>query len=124
MAGHGSDCISQMTIRDYAVLDDRNLIVRAGPNRRYHVELSWPAFGLATTWQIGFDSRTGRICPGFSSLLVNDGMSVEKVGIRSIRQLDDQLHDELLIRFGKKQPVPTETPKPTEVEGAEVEELD
>ena len=123
-AGYGSDCISEMTIRDYAVLDNQNLVVSAGAKRRYHVELSWPAFGLASTWQIGFDSRTGRVCPGFSSLLMNDGIGIEKVASRSIRQLDDEQHDELLVRFGKKQPATGNSPAPRPVEGAEVEELD
>ena len=120
----GSDCISQMTVRDYSVLDNQNLIVGAGGKRRYHVELSRLAFGLSSTWQIGFDSRTGRICPGFSSLLINDGMGVDKVAIRSVRRLDDQRHEELLIRFGKHEQATTENPAPREVEGAEVEELD
>jgi hypothetical protein len=122
--GRGSDCISEMTIRDYSVLDNQNLIVGAGGKRRYHVELSWPAFGLASTWQIGFDSRTGQICPGFSSLLLNDGMGLERVTIRSIRLLDDEQHDDLLVRFGEKEPAENRSPAPREVEGAEVEELD
>ena len=51
-------------------------------------------------------------------------MGVDKIAIRSVRQLDDQLHEELLIRFGKLKSAPIEDPAPNEVEGAEVEELD
>ena len=59
----GRDCISQSSIRDYQVLDDSNLIVTASVKRHYHVVLSRRAFGLRSTWAIGFTSPTGRICP-------------------------------------------------------------
>ena len=55
------DCISEMSIRDYRVLDDANLIVSGGGNRVYHVVLSRRAFGLRSTWRIGFESRSGHL---------------------------------------------------------------
>ena len=120
----GSDCISQMTVRDYSVLDDTNLIVTGAASRKYHVTLYRSAFDLRSTWRIGFRSPTGQICPGFSDLVVSDGIGTERIKIRSIRQLTPEEHDELLVSFGKKQPEQPQASEPKEVKGAEVEELD
>ena len=123
-ASSGSDCISQSSIRDYRVLDDANLIVSASARRNYHVVLTRRALGLRSSWQIGFRSPTGQICPGFGDLIVDDGFGPERIRISSIRRLTPEDEDELLIRFGKKEPEYTEPPAPAEVESAEVEELD
>lgn len=120
----GSDCISQGTIRDYAVLDDSNLIVTAAGRRKYHMVLSRRAFGLRSNWQIGFVSPTGQICSTFSEILVDDGFRPERIRIASIRKLTPEDENELLVRFGKKEPEFTQAPATQEVEGAEVEELD
>lgn len=117
-------CISQMTIRDYRILDDGNLIVSGAGRRRYHVELAYRAFGLRSSWQIGFYSRTGQICSGFSYLIVDEGMGKERVPIRSIRQLTPEEEEALLIEFGEIEPESEPAPDPKAVEGAEVEELD
>ncbi len=124
VASRGSDCISQTTIRDYRVLDDSNLIVSASARRKYHVVLSRRAFGLRSTWQIGFRSSTGQVCAGFSDLIVDDGLGPERIRIHTIRQLTPEDEEELLIRFGKKEPATVQAPAPQEVESAEVEELD
>jgi len=119
------DCISQVSIRDYYVLDDANLIVTAAPKRRYHVTLAYRAFGLGSTWRIGFNSPTGQICPGSSDLIVADGFgSGDRIRVSRIRELTPEEHEELLVRFGKKEPEVPQTLEPTEVSGAEVEELD
>jgi len=119
------DCISQSTIRDYQVLDDRNLIVTAGAKRQYHVELSRRAFGLRSNWQIGFRSPTGRVCSGSGEVIVDDGFGrKESISMSSIRQIDPAELDELLVRFGKKDPDIEQTPAQEEIKGAEVEELD
>ena len=120
----GSDCISQMTVRDYRVLDDSNLIVAASARRKYHVVLGHRAMGLRSTWQIGFRSRTGQICPGFSDLVVDDGLRPERIRITSIRRLTPEDEEDLLIRFGKIESDNEQTPAPADVESAEVEELD
>jgi len=120
----GSDCISQMTIRDYQVLDDSNLIVTGAARRKYHVILSRRAFGLASTWRIAFRSTSGRICSAFSEVVVDDGVGAEAINIRSVRQLTPEEYDDLLVRFGKKEPDVNQTTAPEPVEGAEVEELD
>jgi hypothetical protein len=57
-------------------------------------------------------------------LIVDDGMGVEKIRIRSVRQLTPEEYDDLLVRFGKKEPDVEQTPEPVPIEGAEVEELD
>jgi len=118
------DCISQSSIRDYQVLDDSNLIVTAAVRRKYHVILRHRAFGLRSSWQIAFRSPTGMICPGSGEVVFNDGMGPERNQIRSIRELTPDDLDELLIRFGKKEPDFEQTPATEDVDGAEVEELD
>jgi hypothetical protein len=120
----GGDCISQMSIRDYQVLDESNLIVTGAARRKYHVVLSRRAFGLRSTWRIAFQSTSGRVCSAFSDLIVDDGMEVDKIQIRSVRQLTPEEYDDLLVRFGKKEPDVKQTPEPVPIEGAEVEELD
>jgi len=120
----GTDCISQLTVRDYTVLDNSNLLVTGPSTRRYHVVLFQPAYGLRSTWQIGFYSRAGRICPGSSDLVVSNGLDTESYNISSIRELTDEEYDQLLVSFGKKQPEETPDPEPEGVAGAEVEELD
>lgn len=120
----GNDCISQVSIRDYQVLDDGNLIVSAGAKRQYHVALMRRAFGLKSTWRIGFKTRSAQICPGFSDLVFDDGTGTQSIQVRSIRALSPEQYDELLVRFGKKEPEVKQAPEPEEVEGAEVEELD
>ena len=119
-----SDCISQSSIRDYRVLDDANLIVTEGVSRTYHVELLRRAHGLRSSRAIGFDSATGRICGRFDDLLYDGSLGTERVAIVSVRRLSPEQEEELLIRFGKKEPEYEQPRRPNEVEGAEVEELD
>jgi len=120
----GRDCISQSSIRDYQVLDDSNLIVTASVKRKYHVILTRRAFGLRSTWKIGFRSPTARICSGSGEIVFQDGMGPERITIRSVRELTPDEADELLVRFGKKEPEFEQAPATEDVEGAEVEELD
>ena len=121
----GHDCISQSTIRDYQVLDDRNLIVTAGAKRKYHAQLSRPAFGLRSNWKIGFRSPTGRICSGMGDVVVDDSFgSKETIQISSIREIEPDELNALLVQFGKKVPEVERATAQEEVKGAEVEELD
>ena len=120
----GSDCISQSSVRDYRVLDEANLIVTAGARQKYHVVLARRAFGLRSTWQIGFRSMTGRICGSFDDLIVDGGFGPEPYRIHSIRRLTPEEEDELLVRFGKKEPSVKQAPATEDPESAEVEELD
>ena len=119
-----SDCISQSSIRGYSVLDESNLIVESAVRRKYHVTLDRRAFGLKSTWNIGFKSATNQICPSFSEVVFDGGIFRESVGIKSIRELTPEEEEILLIDFGKKEPEIGTTPEPADVPGAEVEELD
>jgi hypothetical protein len=121
----GHDCISQSTIRDYQVLDDRNLIVTARAKQKYHVQLSRQAFGLRSNWKIGFRSPTGRICSGTGDVVVNDSFgSEETIRISSIKEVEPDELNALLVQFGKKVPEVERAPAQEKVKGAEVEELD
>ncbi len=121
----GSDCILEGTIRDYQVLDDENLVVTAAGRRKYHVELFRRAFGLRSSWQIGFRSPTSRVCPSFGEVIVDDNTGrLEAIRIESIRELSPEEYEALLVHFGKKEPDIEQTPAEEEVDTAEVEELD
>ena len=113
-----------MSIRDYYVLDDANLIVTGTGKRKYHVTLFRRAYGLRSTWRIGFRSPTGQVCAGSGELIFDDGLGADSVKVRSVRALTPDEHEELLVQFGKKEPDTKQTPEPEEVDGAEVEELD
>jgi len=119
-----SDCISKGSIRDYRVLDDSNLIVTAGASRRYHVALSRKAFGLRSTLGIAFESSSGRVCGGFDRLIVDDAFGPESIRIAAIRRLTPEQENDLLVRFGLREPEYEQPRQPEKVEGAEVEELD
>lgn len=120
------DCIPEPSIRGYTVLDEQNLIVDVSRTRKYHVVLSRRAYGLQKSLGIVFDSPTSRICSGFSEVVLTDGFGgrAEAIRISNIRLLSPEEDEDLLIRFGKKEPEIKRTPAPREVEGAEVEELD
>jgi hypothetical protein len=120
----GSDCISQGSIRDYRVLDAANLIVTEGVSRKYHVVLSRPAHGLSSTWRIAFSAPSGRVCSKFSDLVVDDSIVPQKIRIASVNRLTPEDEEELLIRFGKKEPETVQPRQPEDIEGAEVEGLD
>jgi hypothetical protein len=118
------DCIHQPSIRGYRVLDEQNLIVDASARKKYHVALQRRAYGLRSSWAIGFvGSPTGRVCAGFSEVVFNDQMA-GPVRIASIRELTPEQEEGLLIQFGLKEPEVKRMPVPQEVEGADIEELD
>jgi len=122
----GSDCISLLTIRDYTVLDDRNLLIWGSSKRAYFVRLFSRAWELKSSFQIGTLSRDNWLCPYGGDALVFDsiGRGQDKVSITSIRRISRDEADWLLVRFGKKDPAVEQIPAPKSVEGAEVEELD
>lgn len=124
VAGGRSDCILKGSVRDYQVLDDRTLVLKASRNKAYLVELSRRVFDLRSGYRLGLKSDTSRVCAGFDSVVVNAEFGPEAVRISHIRLLSPEEYEELLIRFGKKEPEVEHTPEPEEVEGAEVEELD
>ena len=119
-----NDCIHEPSIRGYSALDDMNLLVDAAGRRSYHVILMRRAYGLRDSWAIGFRSSTSRICEGFSDVVFKGDFGNESIRIKTIRQIEPEEKEALLIRFGKKEPEVRPTPEPDEVKGADVEELD
>ena len=118
------DCIHQPSIRGYRVLDEQNLIVSASARKQYHVQLDRRAHGLRSSWAIGFiDAPTGRVCAGFSEIVFNNVLGL-RYRVVSIRLLTPEEEEDLLIRFGLKEPEVKKMPVPQEVEGADIEELD
>jgi len=119
-----SDCIFRSSIRGYTVLDESNLIVGVSGRSKYHIRLQRRAAGMSSTWSIGFESPTGRICAGFSEVVFEGHMGAESIRIASIRELGNDEVEDMLIQFGKKDPEIKHIPAPKEVQGAEIEELD
>ena len=119
------DCILQSSIRGYRVLDEQNLIVEASGRKKYHVALQRRAFGLRSSWAIGFvDSPAGRICAGFSEIVFDDHSVDGPIRLAAVRQLSPAEEEALLIQFGLKEPEIKPMPVPQQVEGADIEELD
>ncbi len=119
----GSDCISIPTIRDYTPLDRSTLLMKGSGRRNYLVTLMTPAFDMRSSYQIGFVSRDDSLCPYGGDRLVFGGLSSYEVMIRGISRITTEQADELLIRYGKKEPEEQEDQAPPDVKGAEVEEL-
>ena len=119
-----SDCIFKGSVRDYQVLDSRTLIFLASGNKAYLAQLARRVNDLATGYRLGLVSDTSRLCAGFGEVVVTNNFGTETVRITHIQLLTPDEHEEILIRFGKKEPDVVHTPEPEEVEGAEVEELD
>lgn len=119
----GSDCISIRTIRDYTALDDRSLIMEGMGQRKYFVTLQMSSFDLRSSHQMRTVSRDEWLCPYGGDSIIFGTFSDQGVGIRSISKVTEEQAEELLIRYGKKDPGEEQNPVPKEIEGAEVEEL-
>lgn len=120
----GSDCISIRTIRDYTPLDRSTLLMEGSGNRNYLVTLVSPSFELRSAFRLGFSSRDEWLCPyGGDRIVFEGGMAGDDVMIRGISRVTSEQADELLIRYGKKEPDEQKDQAPPEVKGAEVEEL-
>ena len=119
---NGSDCISIRTIRDYTPLDNRNLLIEGAGKRNYLVTLTMSSFELRSAFRMATQSRDDWLCPYGGDRLIFDGRTEGGISIRSISRLTAEQTDDLLIRYGKKEPPEQERPAP-ELGGAEVEEL-
>ena len=120
----GSDCISIRTIRDYSPLDDQHLLIHGAGKRAYFVTLFRPTFEMRGSISLGFDSRDDQLCPYGGDSIVFGGISNERVNVQSISRLTAEQEEQLLIRYGKREPAEPEAPaEPAAVTGAEVEEL-
>ncbi len=103
----GSSCFNSRDIEDYMVLDRSNLIVYGRPSSRaYHIEISPPATSIRGSDMISFVSWSGRIC-GFAGddLLIPNSIYNERHSIISVKRLDETAQYNLLVRFGKAEPV-------------------
>ena len=103
----GSSCFNSRDIDDYMILDRSNLIVYGRPSSRaYHIEISPPATSIRGSDMISFVSWSGRIC-GFAGddLLIPNSIYNERHSIISVKRLDETAQYNLLVRFGKAEPV-------------------
>ncbi len=123
-SGGRGDCIFESSIRGYTVLDEQNLVIEGSGRRNYHLTLQRRARGIRSSWQIGFDGPTSRVCARFSEVIFKGHFDNESIRIASIRELSPEEHDYLLIQYGKKKPEIEQAPAQREVKGADVEELD
>ena len=119
----GSDCISIGTIRDYTPLDRSTLLMKGSGNRDYLVTLVSPSLELRSSFQLSFSSRDSWLCPYGGDRIVFGGMSMGDGMIRGISRINADQKEELLIRYGKKEPEEQQDQAPPKVKGAEVEEL-
>jgi hypothetical protein len=119
----GSDCILIRTIRDYSPLDDRNLLIWGPGKRAYHVTLVRPTFDLRSSFRMGFSSRDDQLCPYGGDGIVVGSFNPDTISIRAISRVSEEQADQLLIRYGRKEPAEQQAPAPEDVKGAEVEEL-
>ena len=120
---HGSDCISIRTIRDYTPLSRDSLLIHASAKRSYFVSLFSPRFGMNSSFQLATRSRDDRLCPFGGDALIFGSFQGDEARIRSIKRLSPGQLEQVLIRYGKKEPADKPDPAPPEVKGAEVEEL-
>ena len=103
----GSSCFNSRDIDDYRVLNRSNLIVYGRPSTKaYHIEISPPATSISGSDMISFVSWSGRIC-GFAGddLLIPNSIYNERHSIISVKRLDETAQYNLLVRFGKAEPV-------------------
>ncbi len=120
---NGSDCIWIRTIRDYTPLSRDSLLIHASAKRSYYVRLLAPNFGLKSSFQLGTRSRDDRLCPYGGDSIIFDRFSGGEARIHSISRVTPEQVEQLMIRYGKKDPGDIQDPAPPEVKGAEVEEL-
>lgn len=110
-----NECTWSSTIRDWKRLDDKNLIVWGPGKQAYHVQLSFPLFGLNSAEGIALVDRDGnnQICGyGMDRIAVPDSPVHSDAVINGITRLDEagiaQLAEKYKVRWGKKKPKPQE----------------
>lgn len=119
----GSDCISIRLIRDYTSLSRDSLLIHASAKRSYFVTLFSPRFGVNSSFQLATRSRDDRLCPYGGDALIFGSFQGDEARIKSIKRLNPGQLEQVLIRYGKKEPADKPDPAPPELKGAEVEEL-
>jgi hypothetical protein len=100
------------------------MLIHGAGKRAYFVTLFRPTFEMRGSISLGFDSRDDQLCPYGGDAIVFGGITNERVNVQSISRLSAEQEEQLLIRYGKREPAEAETPaEPAKVKGAEVEEL-
>ena len=102
-----SSCFNTMNIRDYRVLDRSNLIVYGHPrSRSYLLKISPPNLDKISLDMISFKSFSGRVC-GFAGdeLIIPDSLFEQRYSIISVTQLDEAEHYNLMVQYGKAEPL-------------------
>lgn len=98
-----TDCLRTSLIRDWDVLDERNLIVYES-NRPYRVELTQTCFGLDFAQMIGFYDRSadGRICGYGRDRLVVDRTAIpQDCSVAAVDELTEEQAEDLKQRAAR-----------------------
>ena len=85
--GEGNQSIPRYRINGWSSLDDRHLVITAGVNDRYLIELQFPCLNLNNSFSIGFTTPTGRL-DRFEDIIVrHPGMGRDRCAIQDIIEL-------------------------------------
>ena len=87
----GSDCFYLSQVRNFHVVDEQHIVVKATGDRAYLVELWRPVRNLHRTRRLAFQTPSNRICSIYAKVEVDGGQR-----IRSIRQIPVAERDALL----------------------------
>jgi hypothetical protein len=99
--GINSTCMINRAIRDYNVLDSRNLILFGPGTEAHHIVLATPSVNVEREIRIGVqDDGDGRICPGGRDAILVDGVIPERIQIRSIESLEPADVEALKVEYG------------------------
>lgn len=99
-SGLASDCIINRGVRDFDVLDERNLILYGPGQSAYHVELASASTFIRNEVAIGIFDTDGRICPYGGDAIIIEGPLNERIPIRSITGLSAADVEGLKVEFG------------------------
>ena len=124
-----NDCVRIDLIRDFQVLDGKNLVVWA-PSRRhpFHLRLFSQCFGLRSAEGVIFEGSLGRICGGAGDyLIIQDEIlarrrsfaPTDRCSIGSVTKLNDDMLFELRVEHGKAPPPPPQPENELEVTESE-----
>ncbi|HJM09059.1 MAG: DUF6491 family protein [Gammaproteobacteria bacterium] len=102
-----ASCFNTASINDYEVLDRGNLIVYGRPRKRaYHLQISPANLDLGGSDMISFRSWTGRVC-GYAGdeLIIPNDIFQPRYSIVSVTELDEMGLYNLMVQFGKAEPL-------------------
>ena len=113
--GSRPSCFNSSSINDYEVLDKGNLIVYGRPRKRaYHLQISPPNLDLGGTDIISFRSWSSRVC-GYAGdeLIIPNDIFQPRYSITSVTELDETGLYNLMVQFGKAEPLEEVEPEVT-----------